>query len=299
MARAACVSSATVSRALSRPERVSKATRETVEAAVLQTGYRLNRAARNLRMQRAGAVLAMVHNLGKPFYSEILAGLAEGFHGTDYALLLTDTEANPLLDDALANYFRDGRIVFLCEWVEGEDFPAIVVDNEKGARLAVSHLHDLGHRHIAYVEGPPGNVLTQSRKQGMIDECADRGMPMPMIFPGDFSISSGQAAAREMLALDRRPTAVFCAADTAAIGVITGLRQGGVSVPQDVSVIGFDDIEMAAFYDPALTTIRQERRLLGRRAAEVLIARLNGEDAQGEVVAVRLIERGTTAPAPT
>jgi hypothetical protein len=102
VARAARVSTATVSRALSRPERVSDATRKAVEDAVRDTGFRLNRAAQNLRMQRAGAVLAMVHNIGKPFNSEILAGLAEGFHGTDYALLLTDTEDNPLVDDALA-----------------------------------------------------------------------------------------------------------------------------------------------------------------------------------------------------
>ena len=320
------MSTASVSRALSRPERVSETTRKSVEDAVRATGFRLNRAARNLRMQRAGAVLAMVHNIGKPFYSEILAGLAEGFHGTDYALLLTDTEANPLVGDALANYFRDGRIdgaisldgslsqealdeckargvdkriVFLCEWVEGEDFPAIVVDNANGARMAAQHLHALGHRRIAYVEGPPGNVLTLSRKRGLEEECATLGLEPPVIFPGDFSIESGQAAARCLLKTNPRPTAVFCSSDTAAFGVIAGLREGGLSVPEDVSVIGFDDIEMAAFYDPALTTIRQERRLLGRRAAEVLVARLDGRGTTGEVVAVTLVERGTTGPTRT
>jgi LacI family repressor for deo operon, udp, cdd, tsx, nupC, and nupG len=326
VARAASVSTATVSRAMSQPEKVSDTTREAVEAAIRDTGFRLNRAARNLRMQRAGAVLAMVHNLGKPFYSEILAGLAEGLHGTDYALLLTDTEANPLSDDALANYFRDGRIdgaisldgslsqgaldecrargvegriVFLCEWIEGEDFPTIVVDNADGARLAVRHLYELGHRRIAHVEGPPENVLTLSRKRAMQDECAVLGLAPPVIFPGDFSLGSGQAAARDLLAMDPRPTAVFCSADTAAFGVIAGLREGGLSVPKDVSVIGFDDIEMAAFYDPALTTIRQERRVLGRRAAQVLLARLDGRDTPSEVVAVTLVKRGTTGPAPT
>lgn len=326
VARAARVSTATVSRALSRPERVSDATRKAVEDAVRDTGFRLNRAAQNLRMQRAGAVLAMVHNIGKPFNSEILAGLAEGFYGTDYALLLTDTEDNPLVDDALANYFRDGRIdgaisldgslsrdaldqckargvdkriVFLCEWVEGEDFPAIVVDNANGARLAVQHLHALGHRRIAYVEGPPCNVLTLSRKRGLEEECSKFGLKPPIIFPGDFSIQSGREAARSLLCTDPRPSAVFCSSDTAAIGMITGLRESGLSVPQDVSVIGFDDIEMAAFYYPALTTIRQERRLLGRRAAELLVARLGGNEAKGEVIPVTLVERGTTGPAPT
>ncbi len=319
------MSSATVSRALSQPEKVSDKTRKAVERAISDTGFRLNRAARNLRMQRAGAVLAMVHNLGKPFYSEVLAGLAEGFHGTDYALLLTDTEANPLSDDALANYFSDGRIdgailldgslsqktleecrargvggriVFLCEWIEGADFPAIVADNANGARLAVRHLHELGHRRIAHVEGPAQNVLTLSRKRGFEEECAALGLEKPISFPGDFSLESGQAAARALLATDPRPTAVFCSADTAAFGLIAGLREGGVSVPEDVSVIGFDDIEMAAFYDPALTTIRQERRVLGRRAAEVLLARLDGKDTPSEIVGVTLLKRGSTGPAP-
>lgn len=302
---------------------MSETTREAVQSAIRATGYRVNQAARNLRMRRAGAVLVLIHNLGKPFYSQILAGLSEGFNGTDYALLITDTESNPLGEDALAGYFRDGRIdgaisldgglsraalaeceaqgvdgriVFLCEWIEDAGFPAIVVDNAEGARMAVRHLHQLGHRQIAHVEGPAGNVLTLSRRQGMEEACAALGLAPPIVFPGDFSLESGHAAARAILAMQTRPTAVFCAADTAAFGVIAGLREGGLNVPGDISVIGFDDIEMAAFYDPALTTIRQERRLLGRRAAEVLVARLNGQDQPGEVVAVSLVERGTTGP---
>ncbi len=302
---------------------MSETTREAVETAIRATGYRVNQAARNLRMQRAGAVLALVHNLGKPFYSEILAGLSEGFNNTDYALLITDTESKPLEEGALAGYFRngridgaisldgslsraalaeceaqgvDGRIVFLCEWVEGTTFPAIVADNAEGARMAVRHLHALGHRHLAHVEGPADNVLTPSRRAGMEEECAALGLPAPCVFAGDFSLESGHAAARQILTMTDRPTAVFCAADTAAFGVIAGLREGGLHVPEDVSVVGFDDIEMAAFYDPALTTIRQERRKLGRRAAEVLVARLEGRDAPGEVIAVTLVERGTTAP---
>ncbi|MEM8665007.1 MAG: LacI family DNA-binding transcriptional regulator, partial [Pseudomonadota bacterium] len=202
VARAARVSTATVSRALSRPERVSENTRETVAEAIRATGYRVNQAARNLRMKRAGAVLVMIHNLGKPFYSEILAGLSEGFAETDYALLITDTESSPLQEGALAGYFTDGRIdgaisldgslpggeledcvrrgvgeriVFLCEWQEGASFPAIVVDNAEGARMAVRHLHTLGHRSLAHVEGPAGNVLTLSRRRGMEEACAKLG----------------------------------------------------------------------------------------------------------------------------
>ncbi|MEM6728473.1 MAG: LacI family DNA-binding transcriptional regulator [Pseudomonadota bacterium] len=327
VARAAEVSTATVSRALTAPERVSTRTRAAVAEAVRATGYRVNQAARNLRTQRANAVLVMVHNLGKPFYSEILAGLSEGFAGSDYAVLITDTESAPLAEGALAGYFRDGRIdgaisldgslsrralgectaqgvgeriVFLCEWVDGAGFPAIKVDNGEGARIAVEHLYHLGHRRIAHVAGPEGNVLTETRRRGMVEACRAFGLPVPphWLFPGDFSLESGQAAAARILAMAERPTAVFCSADMAAFGVISGLRAGGLRVPEDISVVGFDDIEMAAVYDPALTTIRQERRQLGQRAAQVLLARVTGQEEPGEMLPVTLVERASTARVP-
>ena len=239
VARAAGVSTATVSRALSNPGLVSEGTRAAVMEAIRHTGYRVNQAARNLRMQRAGAVLVLVPNLGKPFYSGILAGVSEGFAGSDYAVLITDTESKPLQEGTLAGYFLDGRIdgaisldgglsqaalrqcadqgvgeriVFLCEWVEGAAFPVIASDNAEGARLAIRHLHGLGHRKIAHVTGPDGHVLTAARREGMLGERARLGLPAhpDWIIRGDFSLESGQAAADRILAMEDRPTAVFC-----------------------------------------------------------------------------------------
>jgi LacI family repressor for deo operon, udp, cdd, tsx, nupC, and nupG len=327
VARAARVSTATVSRALSAPGKVSEATREAVIDAVRATGYRVNQAARNLRMQRAGAVLILVPNLGKPFYSGILAGISEGFAGSDYAVLITDTETDPLSDGALAGYFLDGRIdgaisldgglprtalaqcaaqgvgdriVFLCEWVKGAEFPVIAADNAQGARLAIRHLHDLGHRRIAHVTGPEGNVLTAARRAGMLDERARLGLPArdEWIIRGDFSLESGHEAAARILAMSERPTAVFCSADMVAFGLIAGLRAGGLDVPGDISVVGFDDIEMSEYYVPALTTIRQDRQRLGRRAAEVLLSRLTGGARPGPEppIPVEIVLRASTAP---
>lgn len=327
VARAARVSTATVSRALSAPGKVSEATREAVMDAVRATGYRVNQAARNLRMQRAGAVLVLVPNLGKPFYSGILAGISEGFAGSDYAVLITDTETDPLSDGVLAGYFLDGRIdgaisldgglprtalaqcaaqgvgdriVFLCEWVEGAEFPVIAADNVQGARLAIRHLHELGHRRIAHITGPEGNVLTAARRAGMLDERARLGLPAreEWIIRGDFSLESGHEAAARILAMSERPTAVFCSADMVAFGLIAGLRAGGLDVPGDISVVGFDDIEMSEYYVPALTTIRQDRQRLGRRAADVLLARLNGRAQTGPEppIPVEIVLRASTAP---
>ena len=327
VAKAAQVSTATVSRAFSNPGLLSDTTREAVLEAIRKTGYRVNQAARNLRMQRAGAVLVLVPNLGKPFYSQILAGISDGFAESEYAVLIADTESRPLAEGELDGYFRDGRIdgvisldgnldraaldactqigvddriVFLCEWVAGTNFPVIQSDNAEGARLAIAHLHALGHRHIAHVTGPEGNVLTAARRRGMIEERARLGLPArsEWIIRGDFSLESGRHAADLILAMKERPTAIFCAADMVAFGLIAALSERGVSVPDDISVVGFDDIEMSRHYVPSLTTIRQDIYGLGRSAALALRRRLEtGEPTAdpGEVLPVELVIRKSTA----
>ncbi|MBU2957976.1 LacI family DNA-binding transcriptional regulator [Paracoccus sp. 1_MG-2023] len=330
VALAAGVSTATVSRALSNPDLLSEATRNQVFDAIRQTGYRVNRAARNLRTQRAGAVLVLVPNLGNPFFSRILAGISAGFANSDQSVLIADTAGHPEKGRAFVEYFRDcrvdgmisldgslseddlslfasngagDRIVFACEWVQGAAFPSVRSDNEMGARLAVRHLHDLGHSDIAHVTGPAGSVLTRARREGMLDERDRLGLPSrsDCIIRGDFSIDSGREAARRIIAMKNRPTAVFCASDMVAFGLIATLADAGISVPGDISVVGFDDIEMSGYYIPALTTIRQDRHGLGLRAAQLLIDRLEGPEGtvpadHAELIDVTLIERDSTAP---
>jgi LacI family repressor for deo operon, udp, cdd, tsx, nupC, and nupG len=328
VARAARVSAATVSRALSNPDLLTDRTREAVFDAIRTTGYRVNQAARNLRMQRAGAVLVLVPDLGKPFYSTILAGLSEGFAQSDYAVLIADTEVRPLQDAELAGYFIDGRIdgvitldgnlspamldhcvtagvadriVFTCEWVAGKLFPVVQSDNIKGATLAIRHLHGLGHRKIAHITGPAGNVLTVARREGMLAERARLGLPAhdDWIIRGDFSLQSGHDAAQRILAMQDRPTAVFCAADMVAFGLIAGLKEGGLSVPRDISVVGFDDIDMSEYYVPPLTTIRQDRRAIGLQSAARLLERLGAgagaKEAPIDMIDVELVLRASTA----
>ncbi len=332
VARVAQVSTATVSRALSNPDMLSEAARQAVFEAIRATGYRVNRAARNLRMQRAGAVLVLVPNLGKPFYSQVLAGVSKGFADSDTAVLIADTESRPLHAGELAGLFRDrfidgvicldaglprqaleechaigatGRFVFLCEWVDEAGFPSVQCDNSGGARQAIGHLHDLGHRRIAHVTGPAGNVLTTARREGMVSERARLDLPArpEWIIRGDFSPESGYQAALAIAAMKQRPTAVFCAADMVAFGLIAGLQAQGLSVPGDISVVGFDGIEMSEFYLPALTTIWQDRVRMGERAAALLRARLEDDapasgPAPVEVIGVELQIRASTAPPP-
>ncbi len=330
VARAAGVSTATVSRALSNPAVVAEGTRQAVFDAVEATGYRVNQAARNLRRQRAGAILILVPNLGNPFFSQILAGIDAGFAGTEYATLIADTHNSRSVDRNLNAYLRDSRVdgivvldgniqisnvadlksetgqnrvVFACEWVETAPCPSVRSDNPKGARLAIRHLFDLGHRKIAHVTGPKGNVLTQARRNGMLEERELLDLPIrdDWIIRGDFSLQSGYEAAESIIAMDERPTAVFCASDQVAFGLISRLTEAGIRVPHDISVVGFDDIEQSEFFIPRLTTIRQNRHLLGTSAADLMLNGLEAHNTPVDVgfvhlLDVELIDRDSTAP---
>lgn len=303
VAKAAGVSTATVSRALSNPDLLTESTRSAVFDAIRNTGYRVNRTARNLRRQTAGAVLVLVPNLGNPFFSSILQGISETFAGSDYSVLIADTRNLPNRLGNVVDGFMDGRIggmisldggfsinelsvltqarlddrvVFACEWVGGAQYPSVRSDNAKGAQLAMQHLFSLGHRDIAHITGPETNVLTHVRRDGTLAERARLGLPVrpEWIIRGDFSLESGRQAAQKLAAMEDRPTAVFCASDEVAFGLISGLTAHGIRVPEDISVVGFDDIGLAEYYIPALTTIRQNRLQLGQNAARMLLAQL-------------------------
>ncbi|MCC5960761.1 MAG: LacI family DNA-binding transcriptional regulator [Rhodobacteraceae bacterium] len=329
VAQVAGVSTATVSRALTQPDRLSEATRAKVFDAIEATGYRVNQAARNLRTRRAGAVLVLVPNLGNPFFSAILSSMNDVLSANGYSVLVFDSQQPGASEQAVADCFLNGsvdgmitldgnmstitakalrsanmmqNVVFCCEWSDQWPLPSIRSNNGLGARLAVDHLVALGHRRIAHVTGPDCNILAQMRKSAYIDRCAAHGLDIApdWIVQGDFSLGAGALAADRILAVNSRPTGVFCASDAMALSFVARCRQRGVRVPEDMSVIGFDDIEMAAFSEPGLTTIRQDRSGLGRLAAQELLARLRGEQkTEGAHVIyspVALIERGTTAP---
>lgn len=324
VAEAAGVSTATVSRALSRPEAVTAATRNAVLAAVERIGYTVNHAASNLRRQRSGGIVALVPNLANPFFSEILGGIAEVLSPAGYNLLVADTEggSNPLdyadrrradgliaLDgaipaEALALGGRMGPpppVVLACEWIEGLEAPRVRIDNAAAAELAISHLVELGHTRIGHVQGPSDNVLTQARRAGVEQALATRGLDVceTWFLPGDFSFASGQQAAKAWLGMTERPTALFCASDAMACGLMGELQRHGVKLPKDLSVVGFDGIELAAHLAPSLATVRQPRREIGRRAAQALLNLLTAETPPpaDQILPVEFLVGGSAGPA--
>ncbi len=328
VARVAKVSTATVSRTLSNPEVVSESTRRRVSEAVKVTGYRINRAARNLRTQRSHSVLVLLPDLANPFFSTILEGISRHLSKQGYSMLIASTKQVhdsgerliDYLDDAradgmiildggldsdvvqmLENAPQSDRILFACEWVDGANFTSVRCENRHGTRTAVNHLFELGHRKIAHVTGPEGNILSSTRKDAFTAEVAKLKLaPNPeWIISGDFSLTAGCKAAQAWIAMKDRPTAVFCASDQLAMGFIAELSRHNIKVPHDVSVMGFDDIDLAEQFIPPLTTIKQDRLVIGETAAELLMTRIMAPDEthakQAAVLPVSLVVRESTA----
>ncbi|HYF53607.1 MAG TPA: LacI family DNA-binding transcriptional regulator [Salinarimonas sp.] len=326
VARLAGVSTATVSRALSAPERVSPAARARVMEAVAQTGYQPNQAARSLRLQKSRMVLVVLPDVSNIFFSKILQGIEDVLFEAGYGMIIGNLDGSPdkeahfatflatghvdgaiLLNGHLIGQGRDGRgapapthvpLVALCEAIPGAGIPLVEVDNRAAARAATLHLAERGRRRIAHLTGPAGNVLERERRAGYREGLAQAGLPFDpdLVVEGDYTLAAGAGAADGFLRRAPRPDAVFCSNDEMAIGLMGALASAGVDVPGDVSVVGFDDIEFAAMARPTLTTVHQPRRELGRTGARILLDRLAGRPAPASVVlGTRLVERMSVA----
>ena len=327
VARLAEVSTATVSRALATPERVSPEARARVLEAIAKTGYVPNPAARTLRSQKTYMVLVVLPDLSNTFFSKILRGIEETLFEAGYGMIISDLDGSPakeahfaaftaagrvdgaiLLNGHLFGQSRDGEgqparvpipLVALCEAIPGADIPQIEIDNRAAASRMTQHLASLGHRSIAYVSGPPSNVLERERFQGFKEGLQAAGMPYDpaLVIPGDYTIEAGVAAGERLVAQGTRPTAVFCTSDEMAIGLMRTLLSSGLRVPEDISVAGFDDIEFAAVAEPSLTTIHQPRRELGQAAATALIDLLQGRTTPKRIrLETELVIRDSVAP---
>ena len=328
VARRAGVSTATVSRALSSPELVSATTRTRVADAVKSTGYAINQAARSLRSSAAHTVLVVFPNVGNPYYSVVLEGLlaetsARGF-GTLIADGLADHPAKWLRDyflssradglllfDAslgVAPFFGPGGqlrfpVVIAADEVLDARISTVRIDNRAAGAAACNHLIALGHRKIGHVSAPirTGKGTTE-RFLGFRDALAAAGLGYreDWVFPGDFTVAGGEAAARWFLALEDRPTAMFIGNDEMAVSFLRICTEAGVACPEDLSVIGFDDISMTPWTSPPLTTIRQPRLEMGRIAARLLLDVIEGRGRTrppaDQLLPFELVTRGSTAP---
>jgi LacI family repressor for deo operon, udp, cdd, tsx, nupC, and nupG len=319
VARRARVSTATVSRALSTPERVSEKTRERVSEAVRWTGYTMNQAARSLRLKAARTIVIAFPDIGNPYYSTVLDAVVHETSSRGYGALVANRlgeDPNPTrwLRDYFLSSRADGMVLFDGSLdtnelyglrSEGGKLPLVVsfdelgdrrlhsvmTDNRAAAARATRYLIGLGHRRIAHLHSLSKNAaLTSERLRGYLDAMREAGLEVREddVFDGNFTMESGEASGRKILALKERPTAVFAANDETAIGMLTVLRHAGIECPRDISVVGFDDISIASRYVPALTTMRQPRDEMGRLATKTLLDILESEEQQIEPVHIVL-----------
>jgi LacI family repressor for deo operon, udp, cdd, tsx, nupC, and nupG len=321
------VSTATVSRTLASPGQVRAETRDAVMRAVRETGYVLNLAARNLRTSRTHAVLAVLPDASNIFFSQVLRGISDTLHHHGYSLVIADTTGDPERERDHAEFIQGGRVdgvlllngrllpstaakraqqvptVSLCERIPGSRLPHVETANRDAARAVTEYLLKLGHRRIGYLAGPTANVLEHDRFAGYSDALAAGGIALDreLVQPGDFSLGAGEAAARAYLTLPKLPDAVFACNDAMAMGLIRGFVAAGVSVPDQISIAGFDDIEFASAYNPALTTVRQSRREIGACAAAMLIDLMKGEQPASRQISLpaEIITRDSTRAMPT
>jgi LacI family transcriptional regulator len=320
------VSIATVSRVLNGRDDVSDETRASVRRVVEEHGYTASRSARGLSAGRTGLVGVVVPLVYPVYFSEILSGTAEALYEQDMRLLLSPTghqhDREVSLIDRLVHGETDGALVVLPEESSDElerllddGYHFVVIDprqplddriasvsaaHTSGADQAMRHLLALGHRRIAAITGPRGWVATEDRRRGYHAALAAAGiLPDPALeLASDFEIGGGREQTRMLLDLPNPPTAIFAFNDNLAIGAIQAARTRGLRVPEDLSVVGFDDVELATIVTPALTTVRQPLAEMGRTAVSLLMRLLERQrfETLHVELGTRLVVRESTGP---
>lgn len=320
VAQAAGVSPSTVTRALTMPELVSPVTRDRVRATAAHLGYHPNRAARGLITGKTGNLGLVVPDLGNPFFPSVVKGVQARAHEADYAVFLADTDEDQtaeaglvrklsqqvdglllcsprMPDDQLRELLGDTPIVLLNRRIAR--VPSVVPDVSGGVRQAVSHLAALGHRRIGYVAGPRASWANRERTRALRGTVAAAGIELVEIGNVTPQFAGGVAAADQALAAD--VSAVVTYNDLVALGLLNRFAARGVAVPADVSVLGFDDIALAAMVHPSLTTVALPKEQAGRAAVDLLLHVLARPDRPGHHrrdLPTQLMVRGSTGPAP-
>jgi LacI family transcriptional regulator len=320
VARAAGVSTSTVTRALASPDMVRADTRDRVRAAASTLGYHPNRAAQGLITGRTGNIGLLVPDLGNPFFPSIVKGVQARAHEADYAVFLADSDEDAAAEAGLVRRLSkqvDG--VLLCSPRMAEDelrtlvgdtplvlimrrigrVPSVTAEFPDAMRQAVGHLTALGHRRIAYVAGPRTSWANRERVRSLRAVAAAASVDLVEIGNVLPQFEGGVAAADQVLAA--AVTAVIAYNDLVALGLLNRCAARGISVPGDLSVLGFDDIALAAMVHPSLTTVALPKEQAGRAGVDLLLQLLEQPDRPGAIrreLPTQLMVRGSTGPAP-
>nr|WP_274618938.1 DNA-binding transcriptional regulator CytR [Escherichia coli] len=344
------VSTATVSRALMNPDKVSQATRNRVEKAAREVGYLPQPMGRNVKRNESRTILVIVPDICDPFFSEIIRGIEVTAANHGYLVLIGDcahqNQQEKTFIDLIITKQIDGMLllgsrlpfdasieeqrnlppmVMANEFAPELELPTVHIDNLTAAFDAVNYLYEQGHKRIGCIAGPEEMPLCHYRLQGyvqalrrcgiMVDpqyiargdftfEAGSKAMQQLLdpqyIARGDFTFEAGSKAMQQLLDLPQPPTAVFCHSDVMALGALSQAKRQGLKVPEDLSIIGFDNIDLTQFCDPPLTTIAQPRYEIGREAMLLLLDQMQGQHvgSGSRLMDCELIIRGSTRALP-
>ena len=326
IAKKANVSKMTVSRVLSGKGPVAKKTSARIKQIIDELDYQPNLIARSLSSKKSmilGVIIPKIEHMFLDNYiAQILSGVTDIAIQNNYRIMLCPVEIKEDRNTDYLNLARsklfDGMILLKTKdndpnipVLADAGFPFVLVNykryskninfvdsqNYKGAKIAVEYLHESGHRDIAFVAGTMDETNAKDRLKGYQDAMTDLGLSYDddRIVYGDFNKKTAYQEAVKFFKRRKKPTAVFCSDDYMAIGVMERIKEEGLSIPDDVAVVGFDDIELAAYVKPALTTIRQPIYKLGKTAAEVLLKLINGDQKKAihKLLNVELVKRAS------
>lgn len=313
IAKAAGVGKSTVANALTGKGTVNEATRQRILHLAREMGYRPSLVARNLSQHKTLTIALVLPTLINPFYPEIIEVVENIVREHEYQTLICNTHYDFALGrqqmerlmsrwidgyiimgssidiSDISRYVKQGQPIVLCDWQENEPAPGIAqisVDFYRAGQLAAEHLIELGHRSIAVIVDEPQQTLRLEGFQS-ITQAAGVSLPLEMIEPGNSTLESGYVAAKKLLARPLLPTAIFATNDWMAVGAMEAILEKGLRVPQDISIVGLDDIVISAHLHPPLTTIAVPKTDLARQATELLLGQINGDE---DILVSRLVE---------
>ncbi|MFB4370340.1 MULTISPECIES: LacI family DNA-binding transcriptional regulator [unclassified Pseudomonas] len=322
VAARAGISYTTVSHVVNGTRPVSDQVRSKVEAAIAELGYVPSGVARSLRVRATGTLGLLLPNASNPYFAELARGIEDHAERNGYSVILCNSDddidkqlrylrvllerridglivATVASDAAFAQALAALRVplVLVDRSLEGVSADQLRVDHEQGAYLATRHLLELGHRRIVCIGGPASTQVVQLRAGGYRRALDEAGIEAQAVVDCAFTSPAGHAAAQVLLAGEQRPTAIFAGNDMIALGVLRAAAERGLQVPQQLSVVGFDDIEVSRYLHPALTTVGQRIGQLGEQAAERLLARIRkpGLTAEQRLIEPTLMLRESTA----
>jgi LacI family transcriptional regulator len=327
VAQRAGLSVSTVSHVINNTRAVSDTSRQRVMQAMEELDYRPNAVARSLRRRKSNSIGMIVPDSANPFFAEIARAIEDASFTENYSVILCNSEGDLEKQQSYTNILIENRvagILFVAAGVSTElvndlwrrQVPLVVVDREvpgaevdtvltnhvQGGRLATQHLIDLGHRRIACITGNSQVSPSFERVDGYREALEENGLIYDerLVLKGDFQYESGYKATQQMLQMAVRPTAIFACNDLMAVGCMSAAIELGLRVPDDISVVGFDNVRLASFTNPLLTTVAQPKYEIGRLATEMLLARIANPEAKPRFVRLSTdlrLRNSTGAPA--